>query len=91
MQHDWSGEGDERFPFWSRAEILRLGAVAALVIVPVSVSAIDAPAAKRRAEIRQEAVIAIDAGRLISTKHVEFDMTSVDTASFGDEPEPATR
>lgn len=96
MLYDWSRAEPlpEKFPFWSRMEIIRIGVVAGLAIVPVSVAAIDAPKPKPAAVSRDAEPVtarAIEqAGRLLSTRQVEFDVKALDLAALGDaEPETA--
>jgi len=89
MLHNWSGEQVERFPFWSRIEIVRIGVIAGLAIVPVSVAAIDAPVSSPKpASVQRNTVADTPAGRLVSTRQVPFDVRALDMAAVGDrEPE----
>jgi hypothetical protein len=93
MLYDWSRSEpkpeQETFPFWSRMELLRVGVIAGLAIIPVSVAAIDAPKQKPAGVSRDvEPAASQHAGRLLSTRHVEFDVKTLDLAALGDaEPE----
>ncbi|MEQ1695871.1 MAG: hypothetical protein ABL901_08525 [Hyphomicrobiaceae bacterium] len=90
MLYDWSHSESEpeKFPFWSKMELIRVGVVAGLAIVPVSVSAIDAPKQTPVAVQRNAEPSPGHAGRLLSTRHVNFDVKSLDLAALGDtEPE----
>ena len=93
MLYDWSQSQSEpeEFPFWSRMELIRIGVIAGLAIVPVSVAAIDAPKQRPAALIREaEPAAAVQPGRLLSTRHVAFDVKALDLAALGDaEPEKA--
>ena len=90
MLHRWSVEQDERFAFWSRMEIVRVSVIAGLAIIPVSVAAVDAPAAKvKSAQMQRDAKPADQTGRLLSTRQVAFDVRALDMSSMGDrEPDP---
>ncbi len=93
MLHDWSHSQSktEKFPFWSQIELLRIGVIAGLAIVPMSVAAIDAPKPKPAGLTRPaEPAADVQTGRLLSTRHVTFDVKALDMASLGDaEPEKA--
>lgn len=92
MLHNWSGDQDDRFPFWSRMEVLRVGVIAGLAIVPVSVAAIDAPASKAKPIAIQTGVKPpATAGRLISTRQVAFDVKALDLTAVGDNEPEAVR
>lgn len=85
MLHNWAGEQDERFPFWSRMEIIRVSVIAGLAIVPVSVGAIDAPVTKAGpAAVQRDVKAEAPAGRLVSTRKVAFDVRALDLAAVGD-------
>lgn len=88
MSHDWSGETIERFPFWSKAEVARIILIVGLAIVPISVSAVDAPREKVKTTSIAATTRAPAAGRLRSVRVVAFDMTKLNAATLGDlEPE----
>ena len=86
-----AGHKVERFPFWSRLEILRVGVIAGLAIVPVSVAAIDAPSPKAKpVPVTRDVKAEAGAGRLVSTRQIAFDVRALDMTAVGDrEPETA--
>jgi hypothetical protein len=96
MLYDWSRSESApdkpalEFPFWSRMEIIRIGVVASLAIIPVSVAAVDAPKQKPATLVSESEAAAppMQSGRLLSTRHVAFDVKALDLAAMGDaEPE----
>lgn len=94
MLHDWSRSGvePEKFPFWSRCELIRISLIAGLAIIPVSVAAIDAPKPKPIALTRDAEPAPVTAsGRLLSTRHVAFDVKTLDLAALGDGEPDASR
>lgn len=86
MVHDWSRSepAPEQFAFWSRIELIRVAVIAGLAIIPVSVSAIDAPKKKPSPLGHEAELSAPQAGRLLSTRYVAFDVKALDLAILGD-------
>lgn len=79
MVHDWSGRGARRFPFWSRSEIIRVGAIAGLAIAPLSVVALE------KAPVRpMEAAAQMAGGRLVSTRTRPLDVNRIDWSNAAD-------
>ena len=88
MSHDWSGKTIERFPFWSKAEVARIILIVGLAIVPISVSAVDAPREKANKLSLASASRPTAPGSLRSVRVVAFDLTKLSIATLGDlEPE----
>lgn len=86
MSYDGSGVQRERFSFWSKMEIFRVGAIAGLAIMPLSVAAIDAPKTKQIPPVNaaHDGQRITTAGQLQSVRVVDFDLGKLDLSTVGD-------
>ena len=93
MPHDWSARGpkgeaakaspEDRFPFWSRAEVARVGLIAALAALPLSVTSFGPPSATARGA-KLANPVAIQAGQLRAVRIVNFDLKNLTSSALAD-------
>ena len=81
-------EVPERFPFWTKGELTRIGLIASLALLPLSISAVESHMRVPHSEPR--AAVSVPRGQLRAVRVVDFDMAKFGMTSMADaDDEPA--
>jgi hypothetical protein len=88
MYHSESDDFDPRYPFWSKAEVIRVGLITALALFPLSIGNHNATPS---AHVETQSQIATTSpakrtqpGRLTSLRIVPFDASQMNPQGLGD-------
>ena len=90
MLDDWSDDAPERFPFWSRGELARIGLIASLAILPLAISAAEEPR-HPQTQSQTRAANPVQPGQLRQVRIVDFDLAKLGMRAMADADDDAVR
>jgi hypothetical protein len=92
MSYDWSravspadAKSDEadRFPFWSRSEVARVGVIIALAALPLTVSTFESPSATAKG-VKAVTPASTQAGQLRAVRIIDLDLKTLTPSTLAD-------